>query len=497
MVSARWSALLATAAVADLAESDLRRAKTPKPLENSQVLGDSPEHAFESMNRALQRGAAVTRDCQLFDHETLNSLARQLYSVRSTELDDIYSAKSDKRALHFGSLDYKERIWQGETAAAAVHPSHVLGGPAYNATRDGKCAELVMWFVHHLAEPTRKQLAASPNFQLPLMPSAPASEEARSHEYQRQTCTDCHVRIQDPTKPAIVTPAPRPIGSGPQFQEDCTEGLEGRAKAEAVFYNRTKRCDWDFEPFCAPCEGVGGLAWGNGEHEWNPMPCEVVMAPDDIPEENLTTPFWPEHFTVMEKAMLTFPGRDPCNVKFKNSTYQLVFDTTPEGPLYHTIGISGPSGPSPFPGKSWALPNGNFYNTVDIFHHSSFCICLSPDDPTVENALNGPLSYDFLKGAVLIGRERIVPEYLNTVVLADHWVKGPHHFWFDVTTNLMVREWQPFNGHQIYYDWDLSKPAEDVIGLEKLCYEGLLHYNVSCKAPPPAPPPAAQTDIVV
>merc|ERR1712194_975298 len=76
--------------------------------------------------------------------------------------------------------------------------------------------------------------------------------------------------------------------------------------------------------------------------------------------------------------------------------------------------MGGPSGPSPFPGKSWALPNGNFFNTVDVFGKSAFCICLSPEDPTVENAINGPLSYDFLKDAVLVGRERIVPEYLNT-----------------------------------------------------------------------------------
>jgi hypothetical protein len=231
---------------------------------------------------------------------------------------------------------------------------------------------------------------------------------------------------------------------------------------------------------------VGGLAWGGGEHEWSPMPCAPLMEPQDIPKDNLTTPLWPKHFTVQEYADLTFPGTDPCEVKFRNSTYTLVFNTTEEGPVYHTIGHKGPSGPSPFPGKSWALPNGNFYNTVDVFGKSAFCICLSPADPTVQNAINGPLSYDFLSDAVLIGRERIVPEYLNTPMVADHWVKGPHHFWFDVATNLMVREWQPFNGHQIYYDWDLSMPAPETIELSELCYKGLLHVNASCIAPPPA-----------
>ena len=50
------------------------------------------------------------------------------------------------------------------------------------------------------------------------------------------------------------------------------------------------------------------------------------------------------------------------------------------------------------------------------------------------------------KGAKLVGRERITPEYIGAALVTDHWVKGPHHFWIDVATNLMVREWQPFNG---------------------------------------------------
>jgi hypothetical protein len=314
------------------------------------------------------------------------------------------------------------------------------------------------------------------------MPEKVAPAHLHSHEYQRQiTCTDCHVRIQNPSKPPIVTPAPRPAGSGPQFQEDCSQ------QDKPVFYNRQKRCDWDYEPFCEPCEGVGGITWGSGEHEWNAMPCEPLMRPEEIPQDNLTSPLWPKAFTVQEYADLTFPGRDPCVVDFRNSTYTLRFKTTDEGPVYHTTGHTGPSGPSPFPGSSWALPNGNFYNTVDVAETGIFCICLGPDDPTVENALNGPLSYDFLRDAVLIGRERIVPEYLNTPLVADHWVKGPHHFWFDVATNLMVREWQPFNGHQIYYDWDLNEPEPELIDLPEKCYKGLLHANISCTAPPPSP----------
>merc|ERR1740130_1127940 len=182
------------------------------------------------------------------------------------------------------------------------------------------------------------------------------------------------------------------------------------------------------------------MIWGSGEHDWKAMPCEPVAKPEDIPAANLTSPLWPENFLVSEYASLTFPGRDPCNIKFKNSTYDLYFETRDDGPVYHTVGKTGPSGPSPFPGKSWAVPNGNFYTTVDVLGKSTFCTCLGNADPVVDNAVTGPLSFDFNKGAKLIGRERVKPEYMDHEIVADHWVKGPHHFWINVETNQMVRE---------------------------------------------------------
>merc|ERR1712048_579331 len=115
---------------------------------------------------------------------------------------------------------------------------------------------------------------------------------------------------------------------------------------------------------------------------------------------------------------------------------------------------------------------------------NAFRICLSPEDPTVENAINGPLSFDFLKGAVLIGRERIVPEYLNTPFVVDHWVKGPHHFWFDVVTNLMVREWQPFNIRNVYHNWKIEAPSQETMQLAAAC-RNIFGVNISCHAAHP------------
>merc|ERR1719232_2277449 len=186
------------------------------------------------MNAVLLKDLHRSKSCDMYDHETLNDIARQLYSVRSLELDDLYSEKGDNRALHFSDFEYKEHLWVGESLA------HHRGSLAWNATRDGKCAELVMWYIHHLSESTRKVLSQSDTFQLPLMPVQVAEPHVRSHEYAKQIlCTDCHVRIADPSKPGIVTPKPRPAGSGPQFKEQCDS-----TDPKQVFYNRKKRCDW-------------------------------------------------------------------------------------------------------------------------------------------------------------------------------------------------------------------------------------------------------------
>ena len=44
---------------------------------------------------------------------------------------------------------------------------------------------------------------------------------------------------------------------------------------------------------------------------------------------------------------------------------------------------------------------------------------LGPMDPVVDNAITGPLSWDFNRGAKLVGRERVEPEYFGRSVVAD------------------------------------------------------------------------------
>ena len=132
----------------------------------------------------------------------------------------------------------------------------------------------------------------------------------------------------------------------------------------------------------------------------------------------------------------------------------------------------------------WTLPSADMFIKID----KAFCICVSPfANGNKSSAPIGPLVHDFAKDAVLVGRERIGLEGLGMSVVADHWNKGPHHFWFDVQTNRMVRGWQPWNGLNVYRPdtWVVGPPAAELFGVDKSCYTGLLHKNISCVAPYP------------
>lgn len=165
--------------------------------------------------------------------------------------------------------------------------------------------------------------------------------------------------------------------------------------------------------------------------------------------------------------------------------------------------------------EQWTLPNGNMFNKA-----GPMCVCFSDpnrqpraanskdpqpgmgpgedpaDDPfpSFDNVLLGPLRWDFPGDAVLIAREEIELEWSGDdgtprTVVADHWNKGPHHFHYDVQTNQMVRQWQAEVALTLQTHYVLGSPDPVNLEVDKSCYSGLFHLNLSCIAPPPVPPP--------
>lgn len=133
----------------------------------------------------------------------------------------------------------------------------------------------------------------------------------------------------------------------------------------------------------------------------------------------------------------------------------------------------------------WTLPTADMFIKI----YGAFCICVSPRESGNKSGVPiGPLVHDFAADAVFVGRERIGLEKLGKSVVADHWNKGPHHFWIDVVTNRMVRGWQPWNGLNVYdpSTWMVAPVQKEIFEPSSSCYSGFLHKNISCVAPYPA-----------
>lgn len=288
--------------------------------------------------------------------------------------------------------------------------------------------------------------------------------------------------------------------------------------------------------------------WGAYEDEWQPASCKLLLKPEDIPKDNLTTPVWPRAFTAMEYAFGTGSGssldacqppyaagfQGPPRKKGEHSHYFDYYDqydmsefpTIPGWPLKGPqpvqrthFGLLPPNGKDNLDSEQWTLPNGNMFSKT-----GPMCVCFSDPnrqprqdnasdphpgyepggDPSVDpfpkfdNVLLGPLRWDFPGDAILIGREEIVVEAWGpppgepTTFVADHWNKGPHHFHFDVKTNLMVRQYQAETALTCQTQWNLTRPDPYYFQVDKACYHGLTRMNLSCIAPPPQPPPRAE-----
>merc|ERR1712093_101241 len=147
------------------------------------------------------------------------------------------------------------------------------------------------------------------------------------------------------------------------------------------------------------------------------------------------------------------------------------------------------------------------------------CVCFSdpnkqpraPDDPDAQpggkfspgtpnpfdhadNTLLGPLRWDFPHDSILIGREEIELEWTDwdeksdthRMVIADHWNKGPHHFWYEVSTNMMVRQYQTEAALTVQTNWTVGEPDDWWFDVNPAC-SGILKVNLSCVSPPPGP----------
>lgn len=428
---------------------------------------------FSSMNarltQRLRESGHSIRDCAEWSSTELQQLQKQIFMESEKELLAIYHDVADRRRQRFESLEALEAHWKNVDAAASS------AGTLGTVRRDGLCHETVMWFVHHLQTTVQKRLATR-GLALPSLPQTRHREdtigEAQSaemlsargavfQEYEHQvSCQQCHTgTMSGPWKNATL-PQPLPVDKKHPGQE------------------RQRSCDYQNQPPCGACEGLGGRRWGDDPEQMTPMKCEVIhgakqttlghypsLATAHLTGETRSPieviPTVPGNYTsITGKLYLGWQGNfmglrydfDGLGTEVSAQTREQAKDMD-VGPTIHIGG-----------GQCACTPS-----IAGVMHVHAF----DPLDPL------DPLKLPSKEGGVkFLGRVRVImdgdsPSTNGTVAIADHYMKWAFHFLVDAdpkspSFGLPLRLYGATGVRQVFDNWKLGDPAADRPDLWKL-----------------------------
>ncbi len=172
-------------------------ARAQEKVPRSPYVGESFEDMADKLNIHLENLLADTvghTECSDFTIEELNDVMRMVNAARDDALNTIYQENMDpRRVVHDGRQDLEKRFArEAELVEQAPELEHMV--------RDGKCHEVVMWFIHHLSLDSQREIAEIVS--LPFLPrvrhymgqyKSDAHKEISSAYDQEIACTDCHL----------------------------------------------------------------------------------------------------------------------------------------------------------------------------------------------------------------------------------------------------------------------------------------------------------------
>eukprot|EP01064_Diplonema_japonicum_P012761 TRINITY_DN2012_c1_g1_i2.p1 TRINITY_DN2012_c1_g1~~TRINITY_DN2012_c1_g1_i2.p1 ORF type:complete len:387 (+),score=112.28 TRINITY_DN2012_c1_g1_i2:65-1162(+) len=148
--------------------SDLVRARMMKPRKSSGLLAETKHEVFESISQYMVKGGHRVAPCEAFTHEQLDDITEKVLTHRDEELVRIYKATKDKR----GYVNTE------------------------GTSRDGKCAQILMLWAHHIPTEARDTLNKE-GVTLPLMPAGGPIETDDEVYNLQASCTSCHYAKYD------------------------------------------------------------------------------------------------------------------------------------------------------------------------------------------------------------------------------------------------------------------------------------------------------------
>eukprot|EP01059_Diplonema_ambulator_P006887 TRINITY_DN16462_c0_g1_i1.p1 TRINITY_DN16462_c0_g1~~TRINITY_DN16462_c0_g1_i1.p1 ORF type:complete len:188 (+),score=62.31 TRINITY_DN16462_c0_g1_i1:48-566(+) len=170
MLQRAFVVLACVQVAAGLSTADLRRAVMKKPSASSGLLASSREGVFTTINEFMVKGGHRVAECETFTHEELDRVTRRVLEHSSPKLAEIYAKAGDARG--FVNID-------------------AIGTAGYNTTRDGKCAQALMVWAHHIPTEARELLNRE-GLTLPLMPKTGPRLTHDALYGNQSSCLACH-----------------------------------------------------------------------------------------------------------------------------------------------------------------------------------------------------------------------------------------------------------------------------------------------------------------
>ena len=442
--------------------------------------------------------------------EQLHEFQVKVWEARHPALEEVYSQNTDNRRLRGAGVETSAELRElfGRTR-------EITRGNATldRIARDGHCHEAVMWLVHHVptAEQTRLISVNSP---APLLPEQSSPEkktcadatgthkEVCAGAEAKDTCSWCHNKQSDPD---IIPDAHDPSMVGP-------DDLNPHG------WDRMRRCDQDYKAGskakggfedgpCGPCEGIGGIAWGDKNDQISIPSCSVVKLPHEVDQSKLAKPVFPKKYTVKFWEVLIgvktdpfcfafFPGPDSQgNLCYRKEEGTNFYDIENEAAAFHYPEVKLPLPPFSYgPNISSKVIHvqDRMWVVNTLYGGVEQCICTNP---APHDAAHGgdhgwhtyPTRYDFAYSkkvkAEYMGRVKLDVEYHWQEMELDHWNLWAHHIFIHPVNGQIVRMWKPWNGLQVYPigGWNSTVEDDSVFNVPPpQCKKGGAHIRITC-----------------
>jgi len=445
--------------------ADLQRARERVPRNGWK--GSDFAHMSAILTARLRDAGHRVRACEQWTVNELQDLQRRIFPEASSDLLDIYAHAADRRGRRHHSLSQLEQHWK--------HLEELKGGSVAleEVHRDGLCHETVMWWVHHLPSPTQTQLTEE-GLRIPSLPSHrhepfqktlgsdPETLAAVHAEYTEQvSCQQCHTgRISNPDWQDAKLPKPLPVDKAHPGRE------------------RLRACDFQNQPKCGPCDGLGGRRWGDSPEEMEPMPCKVLHGPEVAPTTKgsyppLATVKLTGETRVPVAVRPTTPGHymnlsGRLSLGWDGDIMRMRYDFNGFGTQISAQSLQQAKQLNV--GATIGIAQGECScgdSIAGIMHIQSF----DPADPL--DPLKLPANQG---GADYLGRVQVTLDgdgVGQRTAIADHFMKWAFHFLVDANASspsfgLPLRLYGPLGVRQVFHSWVIGDPSVAQPGIWKL-----------------------------